>query len=850
MARVSTSSARATSLTAWLGAAWLLALVCACRALEADARPVPAEASAAFARARAAARGDGAEARELALAEATRARDLAPDWVAPQRFLDELLRSELRGLEALEAHRAKLAVDPQSPRELYLAGRLEGSAGTRRFQQAVERDPSFAWGWHGLAWTAAANGDGELAIRHGHAALARTRESFERTYFGASLARYLAEEDRTSEALDVLAELADDPTLGDGDRLELELQSLGIELGLLLDPRAKRAAARALEILRTEDLTEPELDSLVTRLRFTPIQDSGGALELSLALAARPSPARDRWRAVLMLEDRGHPLALALALLERARDAGAKSAVDGPLLRVARFAAGQFARGVDEWVDDLPRIVLADDGLPRDERIAAIVRAARAAGTTRTATETELVELGRATLAAGWFREARSVANALTEHDVDAALLLDERASAGIDLVRGLRTLFAPDPRRAAAEREPPATLERLLASAAPLFARYRGLRDPEAVAKLANELEASPRIAYGAFGSLVHPGPWFSELDERAGLGRAGAPVGGLAAELEALGRFGIFGKLVGEAPDGTLLSRLCVEDARGSHLGVPWRGTLAWCETADLKSRAARAGASISGAALHEGYWIDVDVVRRERDAWLALEARFGGAEATDRAARALAVRGLAVEAPPALRELYRAERRSIDVLLGEAERVRLAVLRDRAAARASGPAAEAGARQRGLVDLDDLVLVTAIHEEGHLCDRTRFFPLHEHWGRALGFLARHFFSPQAIAERLEYRAQLVALCDAPDPRLPLADVLGATESGAEGVTPHASAYRRLLADLLEWLDRELEAAPEAWPELDPTRVLVQELHHLGPERIRGLARELARREGLFER
>jgi hypothetical protein len=842
MSRVSSSSRRATSAAWWL----LLTALCGCRALERPATPVPPEAAAAFARARAFAREDDAAARERALDEATLARDLAPEWVAPQRFLDELLRSELCGLDALEAHRRALEREPNDPRELYLAGRLEGTAGTRRFQQAVEHDPRFSWGWHGLAWTAAASGDWALAVRNGERALECATESFERTTFAASLARYLDRDDRTLEALEVLERVLADPSLEPDDRLELELQQLGIELTMLFDAHAKQGARRALQLLRERDLTDAEVDTLVTRLRFSPIQDSGGALELSLALAARRSVARDRWRAVLMLEDRASPLALALALLERAKADGATSAPDGPLLRVARFAAGQFARGVDEWVDDLPAVVLGPDRLPRDPRVAGVVLAARAAGTARTATHGALAALGRATLAAGWFREARSVANALTEYDLDAALALEERASAGSDVVRGLASAFSDDERRRAGGASEPATLERILRDAAPFFARLAGPASAERVAEVERELVGSPRIAYGAFGSLVHPGPRFSALDERAGLGRAGETVGGLASWLARIGRFGIVGALAGSPPDATFLPCLFTEERAGEHLGVPWRGTLAWCEAADLKSRAGRAGAAISGAALHEGYWIDVDVVRRDRDAWLALEREFTDDAHDGRAERALAVRGLVVEAPPSLPELFRAERRSIDVLLGEAERVRLAVLFDRGAK----PVVEAAARRPGRVDLDDLIAVTAIHEEGHLCDRTRFVPLAEHWPRALAFLARHLFSPTALAERLEYRAQLVALCEAADPRIPFADVLAAAELGGEGPTPHASAYRELLADWLSLLDQDLERDPARWPELDPTRVLAQELHRLGPERVREVSRTLARREGLFER
>jgi hypothetical protein len=171
-----------------------------------------------------------------------------------------------------------------------------------------------------------------------------------------------------------------------------------------------------------------------------------------------------------------------------------------------------------------------------------------------------------------------------------------------------------------------------------------------------------------------------------------------------------------------------------------------------------------------------------------------------------------------------------------------VRLAVLADRAK--------EARERRSGLVTLDDLVTVTSMHEEGHLCDRTRFFPLEQHVMRALGFLFKCGFSASAVAERLEYRAQLVALCEAPEPRIPLSDILRAAERVDDGVTPHARAYRRLLADFLDELDREMDAEPEAWTAIDSNRVLVQELHRLAPEQIRIIARKLARVEGLFEK
>lgn len=819
------------------------------------ATPVSREASSAFREARELSRARGGATREQALESARRALAAEPDWVAPARLIDELLRADLRGLEALTAHRRALEENPNDARELYLAGRLEGAAGIRRFERAVVVDPDLAWGWHGMAWAAAVAGDLDGALENGRKAMARARDPWERAYFGSSLARYLDLGDRTKESLALLEELLDSNELSGVDRVELEVQAAQIELSMLFDRRAIRGRERALRLLRDADLTDSEVDALVTRLRFAANFDSEGALELSLALAARPGQARDRWRARLMLVER--PTPLALALVERSREGESRGAVDGPLLRAARFAAGQFARGVDEWIADLPRIVLDEDSMPRDPRLAEVVRTARAAGTTRSSTDAQLSALGRAALAAGWFGEARAAASALAEHDLDRALELDDQAATGLDLLHGLRRLMnsldarpssgAGASSSSAGRDAAPRDLDGLLAAMAPIFARAHRLLGGETdVVKLAAQLVASPRLYYGGIGSLVHPGPSFSALDESQGLGQAGEVVRGLAAEFDAIGRFGIFGEVLGGGgPDGTLLARVLLEERRGEHLGVPWRGMVAWCETTDLRNRTARAGAEISGAALHEGYWIDFDALRHERDDWSSLEREFQGADDSSRAVRALSTRGLPLESPDELEDLRRAERRSVDILLGESERVRLAVLADRAGAAAH----EAGAKKNGLVSLDDLVVVTATHEEGHLCDRTRFFPLQKHIGRALAFLLSNHFSPSHVAEQLEYRAELVALCDSPDPRLPLSDVLRAAERTDDGLTPHSGAYRRLLADCLATLDRDVQNDPSAWPEIDPDRVLVQELHRLAPERIRSIARRVAKREGLFD-
>jgi hypothetical protein len=168
-----------------------------------------------------------------------------------------------------------------------------------------------------------------------------------------------------------------------------------------------------------------------------------------------------------------------------------------------------------------------------------------------------------------------------------------------------------------------------------------------------------------------------------------------------------------------------------------------------------------------------------------------------------------------------------------------VRLALLRDRLRAGAEPPG----------ITLDEITQALMAHEEGHLCDRARFLPLGRHLWRALRFLVSSGASAGGVMTRLEYRAELVALCVVADPRIPLAEILDAAETPASGLTSHGAAYERLLADFLRALDAALVGAPEQWPELDPDAYLVHQLHRLGAEDVREIARELARREGILD-
>lgn len=816
---------------ALLAAAGLALVAAACAAVGAPRpeRPLPPEAERAFAEAQLFLRLEEGPGLDAARDAAERAARLAPYWVAPRRLLDDVDRARLRGPEVLAAHRAALARDPDDAAALYLAGRLEeGERAVELFRRAQRVAPDSPWPSHGLAWALAARGDLRGAAEEERRALERAAGSWERSFFTDSLSRHYAAQSRDAQALEVvLARLAADDLLTT-DRTALGVRAALLELERPYGKGGRRGARRALELLRAGGLTAAETRDLVGALTRAKDAVDLDPSEIRLALCAVDGPGRDQLHASLLLREGPSPLALGLLRRALAEDPSALALEPG--LRAARFATGEIAAPLEEWLALLPRLALDERGAPADPRLARLVPLAREAEAARGDAHLlarRLEALGRALVDAGWFEDARGVAQALGAVDVERALALEARATAGVALVESMVGLMervdqrepalVADAGSAATARD----LRGLLRALEPGFQRYRDLqsdtrRAPEV------RLASSPRLRYGPVGSVVHPGPLFSAEDQELGLGQRGELVGGLAEEFDRIGRFAVFGEALGN-PDGTVLRRLLVEQRSGEHLGVRWSGTVAWCEGADVLSRPGRRGARIGGAALHEGYWIDVGTLRSEerhlRGLRRSLEER--GAE---RAVRPTPLGPGESPATPA-------------APLGEADRVRLALLAERRAAGMEGD----------LVPLDELVLATAIHEEGHLCDRARFLPLSSKLLPVLGFFAASGFSPQRVEERLEYRAQLTALCTTPEARLPLAEILAAAEQGG-GVTPHAAAYRELLRDFLRELDRRAAADPERYPHLDRGALLVHQLHRLTSDEVREIALALARAEGLL--
>lgn len=766
----------------------------------------------------------------LALGQAHAA---APVWIAPRRLLDEEQRRQLRALEAYAARRAALR-DGARADELYLAGRFEGAAGVQRFRQAVRLDPNCAFAHHALALDHELAGRSDAAISSQKRALRAARGDYERWFFGLRLARMQIGLGRVEDGLEVMrsleAELAPDGVYGAGLRRELGLA----ELAHSAAHNRELGFRRGLRVLREQVLSDREVGEWLAALLSAGEGRSVAGRREEAWRALSEGPRADLFARFL-------PEFLALddetVLLELEASGAPPRPADA---RARDFQAGDYLTAIEGWLAELPAVCLESNGDPRRPEIALVVARTRALSEQPEAVE--LLELARACLDAGWTREARAVLeSALAQEPGDEdrrsavelagrlesieALLaeLDEI----LDALHSRRPTFSgvsPERELESASGATPDSVTELLTAVGAAFERYgatAGLELPAGGSNWTEVILATPRVRYGPVASLTIPSPVFVDRDERLGHGVAGQAVPGLPAALAQLGRFGLFGDVLGRAPDGVVLRAVSSREVAGEHLGVAYSGSVLYAEGADARGSRQRAGEGIAGAALHEGYWIDLDAERRRLARWHSIEERFA-----DQRAELLAKTGLELSTRVGEASLRRVERRRLWPVPEGGNLVRLAVL---------------GERDRPLT-LDELMTVVETHEQGHLLDRERFLPVGENLLGVVGLALPHVLDPATFESELEYRAEAVALARAEDPRMVLAELLDFASGDDRNQGPHGKAYRRLLKDLLLEIDRDLARGGDATDALDPDRTLVHQLHRLGPAALRQLAERVA--------
>ena len=785
---------------------------------------ISADASESMAEVRALERSAGDPSGELRRALLAEVVEAEPDWVGPARLLDVLDQGKLRGVDVLtrrrEALRSASGGDSYA-RASYLLGRLGGERGAELLDECARANPGFAWGLHGGAWSALRDGRLADAVKLEERAITRARDAFDRALFTLSLAEFKRRHEDVEAGYAVLKATSIEKSLSGSDAVWWRGERSAFALRLDGGDALEDGWRELIEVLADPLLGEDDALRLVQLARSARREHRGldpYGLMLDEALAARSEVSLLFERASFAHECGRHVRAATLwgELEDGEWWAPARER------RLASFAVGGFGVAIDRWLNGLPSFVLADSGLPKNERLARVVLAARATVTPGDAEA--LRALGEACLAAGWFAEAYALAPHLVALDPGAAQLLSERAERGFALLaffdRSLGHELQPLPDSSLEIGDEWLGIHRFLSGLSEELGRSGELFDESSLESLRSSLEASPIYSFSPFAALVHPGPSFSAQDDLLDVGAEGERVAGLAELGEALGRFILLGQLSGrKRADGAVFPVLWSERHSGEHEGVEWSGSVVWCEGIEPVGWLGR-NSSITGAALHDGFWIDVESVRREHARWLKLQREWSVEEAE---------RALSAPAPRSSGEF---ERRALRPLLSAGERVRLAVYVDRG----------------GVVPTHaELLDGVARHEEGHLVDRALHMPLSSHPLRVVKLLGSAGFDPSAVLERLEYRAQLVALCETSDPRLCLADCLLMVENAPAAARAHARGYEALLNDLIERLDQQMQDDSTAWPRLSAEHALVHQLHLLKAEEVRELAEGLARDVGM---
>lgn len=743
--------------------------------------------------------------------------EVEPEWLTPRRLLDDMRRDALLGPWVYAEHKAAW----QATRDAdagYLMGRmLNGQAALDLFNQVVERDPRSVWGWHGLAWQAGQDSLSGRSERAFVAALQLVADHQELMTVVMARVRRLELARQVDEALTLVSEARSlpgwdpvDRAIWQATRLRLELAKNNASLTLQV-----KDGSMSFERSISQKTADRWFDVLALLDARSLLPDSEALTLLNAALATDLD--RDRADMLLAAEQalRGRTSARVagrLRLLEKEIDGAVLGAFvppgpdglgaldQGEWSAAIAFARGDYGAWLSAWRARLPTFLRTPQSLGQVTTNQvwadpAIVRLA-----TDKALASDPWQLAECLVQAGWLESAAQVVARL-DRQADPARYQTLRNQVG-----ARRATLAEWKLIWKASGSDKPSLQGLLG-------RLARLGGPA----LEADVLASPAEDHWGFAGLVLPGPLDVALP-------TGQPLTGLAAWARGLGRLAMLGQQGGET-DGTVRSVVGYQFVSGEHLGAPFQGTVFWCQGVDVLSRFERAGTPIAGAAVHAGYWIDIEVVRDDWDAWQALRSAYAPLLAMD----------APFPPPPACDARDVLDRVP---LLGEGTRLSLAVLRD-----------------RGDVTFEDMLIHTATHEEGHLCDRGRFLPIAQNWPRALRFLVEANFNVQRLMQRLEYRAELVAMCELEDPRIALALVLGYVEANESGignnVTPHGSGFNQLLTDLSERAAARLDKLDKdaTWGGLRADSYVRWQWHRIEPEALRELARELARKEGLTD-
>ena len=553
--------------------------------------------------------------------------------------------------------------------------------------------------------------------------------------------------------------------------------------------RRDEAVLAALTALRLQPDSPRAARRVADFLREDPTPEVEARVRDVAASLSRASPRGAEVDALLgLVAERAGDLVSARALDRAALSRGADPIPIDRRLRILLFRAGDVRAAVELLRAAVPPEALVDpesrlrtawaDLFARAEVLAARTPASKAAA---------VEELARALVRVGAVEDAAGLLEGVAS---DGARVLRDALTREVAFEHALRRAVE-DGYRAPAEGRKPPTLASLLSTMRDLAQTHLDAESAAAFERPSTGLRSVPLL-----------GQWLDHAVDTT------SPA---TAHFRRFGKYLMVGQREGKAPEVILLSLASL--AKGATVrtgGRLFHHDVAICYDREIRSFVDFSGGSLSGAALPDGVWLDADAARREDHsmrAALSIDPTMG--PLLDRAASE-------ASPPDGIEGVF-----AMDETQGLALRLARRYL------------ARAGRDPWGSFR------VLRAHEFGHVLDLERHLPIAKGLPSSVSLLASEGFAFGRVEARLEGRAQLASMRDAPDPDLALIDLVSGLPNFERAPEAHERGYRAVVRALLE----RLHASGGRYSAIDMARKLLPQLDRLTPEELRALAEDVER-------
>jgi Tfp pilus assembly protein PilF len=724
---------------------------------------------------------EGVELREsgegdLALHKFEAAVALSPAFVDAHRALQNLsLARYQRGL-MIERYTRFLAEDPSQAYRWYLRGRLASSPERQAsyFEHALECDAGAVWPHVGMGFAFRAQGEEARAAAMYKKALEIEPESVAALQGLVELLTATGEYREAERVLDLYWQVA--PNDREAARLTMQLK--------LAAGQSREAVEIALQLLNLPELRAEDLEvisEILLKAASDAQQQSAYALLAPRAGEGRP----DIDHLFGQLAMRQGDLKGALRSLRRAYRVQPSSELERDL-RYLLVATGRPVEALD--------LARANFPAAPQSRLEIRWKRARAAAEEAVAFPSagRDLALARALAELGWTKEAQTVLSDVFDADyhsyearelrreIEAERLFEERLA---DYFRRTYEDFGNQGK----DKDLDAVLD--------------DLRDLSVRTLRRNVVDPVVRKEFPPIGSFLDPEP-----DHGSGLARY----------FDRFNRFFLLGRRTGGPTEAVLLTRLADQELDRGHK-PPARVT--YVENLRIPSYLQYRGGAIAGAALGTFVFLDLDPIRRDANAAIALYRRFG-------------------EHPEQFLDPCPTPAET------EGERVDLLEPLDLAARFRFRSYQEAV--RRGESDsayLSSAIQAVLCHEQTHLDDAARFLPLTKDLLSKVWIFVTSGFSLRKIEAWIEQRAQIMALATADDPFAVMAVTSSYLPPSENPITSHGRGY----VTMVERIVNRIATQPERYPQLRQDRNLLQQLASLTADQLHEIGRALAREEGM---